>query len=123
MKFYEMWKIIYFKSIWQSHFKFKCTFEKDGGLGGWVDYAMWSFNLNFVNLFYICLCFISGNAPDIFLLHLQVALYGLFHRLYGMFPYTFLTYLRHHYSKKENAAAYEDSIKVCTPNWEALGIE
>nr|XP_022325080.1 hamartin-like isoform X2 [Crassostrea virginica] len=52
-----------------------------------------------------------SNAPDIFLLHLQVALYGLFHRLYGMFPYTFLTYLRHHYSKKENAAAYEDSIK------------
>lgn len=42
----------------------------------------------------------EGNAPDIFLLHLQVALYGLFHRLYGMFPYTFLTYLRHHYSKK-----------------------
>lgn len=53
----------------------------------------------------------EGNAPDIFLLHLQVALYGLFHRLYGMFPYTFLTYLRHHYSKKDNAAAYEESIK------------
>lgn len=52
-----------------------------------------------------------SNAPDIFLLHLQVALYGLFHRLYGMFPYTFLTYLRHHYSKKDNAAAYEESIK------------
>lgn len=57
--------------------------------------------------------FFTGNAPDIFLLHLQVALYGLFHRLYGMFPYTFLTYLRHHYSKKDNAAAYEESIKVC----------
>lgn len=52
-----------------------------------------------------------SNAPDIFLLHLQVALYGLFHRLYGMFPYTFLTYLRHHYSKKDNAAVYEESIK------------
>lgn len=57
--------------------------------------------------------FFTGNAPDIFLLHLQVALYGLFHRLYGMIPYTFLTYLRHHYSKKDNAAAYEESIKVC----------
>ncbi|XP_048773723.2 hamartin-like isoform X3 [Ostrea edulis] len=53
----------------------------------------------------------EGSVPDVFLLHLQVALYGLFHRLYGMFPYTFLTFLRHHYSKKENTAAYEESIK------------
>ncbi|XP_061169862.1 hamartin-like isoform X1 [Saccostrea echinata] len=53
----------------------------------------------------------EGNVPDIFLLHLQVALYGLFHRLYGMFPYTFLTFLRHQYSKKENATVYEEAIK------------
>ncbi|XP_061169863.1 hamartin-like isoform X2 [Saccostrea echinata] len=52
-----------------------------------------------------------SNVPDIFLLHLQVALYGLFHRLYGMFPYTFLTFLRHQYSKKENATVYEEAIK------------
>ena len=52
-----------------------------------------------------------GNVPDVFLLHLQVALYSLFHRLYGMFPYNFLTYLRHFYSKKENIAVYEESIK------------
>lgn len=53
----------------------------------------------------------TGNVPDVFLLHLQVALYSLFHRLYGMFPYNFLTYLRHHYNKKENAKVFDEFVK------------
>ncbi|XP_052220850.1 hamartin-like isoform X5 [Dreissena polymorpha] len=54
---------------------------------------------------------LPSNAPDIFLLHLQIAVYSLFHRLYGMFPYNFLTYLRHYYSKKENVAVFDEVIK------------
>ena len=54
----------------------------------------------------------AGNVADVFLLHLQVALYSMFHRLYGMFPYSFLTFLRHHYSKKENVNVFEEFVKV-----------
>ncbi|XP_052092661.1 hamartin-like isoform X3 [Mytilus californianus] len=53
----------------------------------------------------------AGNVPDVYLLHLQVALYSLFHRLYGMFPYTFLAYLRTYYGKKDNIAVYEECVK------------
>lgn len=52
-----------------------------------------------------------GNVPEVFMLHLQVALYSLFHRLYGMFPYNFLTYLRHYYCKKDNIVVYEECVK------------
>ncbi|VDI38385.1 tuberous sclerosis 1 [Mytilus galloprovincialis] len=52
-----------------------------------------------------------GNVPDVYLLHLQVALYSLFHRLYGMFPYSFLAFLRTYYGKKENIAVYEECVK------------
>ncbi|XP_053380721.1 hamartin-like isoform X2 [Mercenaria mercenaria] len=52
-----------------------------------------------------------GNTPDIFYLHLQIAVYALFHRLYGMFPYTFLAYLRQYYTKKENIAVFDEVIK------------
>ncbi|XP_060069721.1 hamartin-like [Ylistrum balloti] len=52
-----------------------------------------------------------GNVPDVFLIHLQVALYSLFHRLYGMFPYNFLTFLRHHYNKKDNAKVFDEFVK------------
>lgn len=52
-----------------------------------------------------------GNTPDIYYLYLQISVYALFHRLYGMFPYNFLTDLRHFYSKKENSAVFEEVIK------------
>ncbi|XP_060578266.1 hamartin-like [Ruditapes philippinarum] len=52
-----------------------------------------------------------GNTPDIFYLHLQISVYALFHRLYGMFPYTFLAYLRQYYAKKENIPVFEEVIK------------
>ncbi|XP_077986849.1 hamartin-like [Glandiceps talaboti] len=43
-----------------------------------------------------------GIVPDIFILHLQVAVYSLFHRLYGMYPCNFLSYLRERYGKDTN---------------------
>lgn len=49
-----------------------------------------------------------------YLLHLQVGLYALFHRLYGMFPCNFLAYLRLEYSVRgENLAIFSHTIKVC----------
>lgn len=52
-----------------------------------------------------------GNTPDIFYLHLQVSVYSLFHRLYGMFPYHLLAYMRQYYSKKENTQVFHEVIK------------
>ena len=45
--------------------------------------------------------------------HVQVGLYALFHRLYGMFPCNFLSYLRLHYSEqhKDNHAVFTHTIK------------
>ena len=45
--------------------------------------------------------------------HVQVGLYAFFHRLYGMFPCNFLSYLRIHYSEqqKENNAVFTHTIK------------
>lgn len=53
----------------------------------------------------------AGNIPDVFLLHLEVSVYALFHRLYGMFPYNLLTYLRHYYTKKENSRVFEEVVQ------------
>ncbi|KAJ8300717.1 hypothetical protein KUTeg_022236 [Tegillarca granosa] len=55
-----------------------------------------------------------GNVPVVFLLYLQVALYSLFHRLYGMYPANFLTYLKNYYCKKENMGVYEEFVKMET---------
>ncbi|KAL3871551.1 hypothetical protein ACJMK2_039542 [Sinanodonta woodiana] len=52
-----------------------------------------------------------GNVPDVYLLHLRVSVYSLFHRLYGMYPYNFLTYLRQCYNKKENLTVFEEVVK------------
>ncbi|XP_046370130.2 hamartin-like [Haliotis rufescens] len=51
-----------------------------------------------------------ANTPDIFLLHLQVALYSMLHRLYGMYPSSFLTYLHQQYRKKDNAVVFDEVI-------------
>ncbi|KAL4219214.1 hamartin [Mactra antiquata] len=53
----------------------------------------------------------AGNTPDIFHLHLQIAVYGLFHRLYGMFPYNLLSYFRQYFHKKEHTQVFEEVIK------------
>ncbi|XP_074655191.1 hamartin-like isoform X2 [Tubulanus polymorphus] len=52
-----------------------------------------------------------GNIPDIFLLHLQVSVYALFHRLYGMYPCNFLAFLRAYYNKKERMLTFNATIK------------
>uniref|UniRef100_A0A8C6S856 Hamartin n=1 Tax=Neogobius melanostomus TaxID=47308 RepID=A0A8C6S856_9GOBI len=52
-----------------------------------------------------------AQVPVLQMLHLQGALYSLFHRLYGMFPVNFLSYLRLHYSMKENADTFHRVVK------------
>lgn len=52
-----------------------------------------------------------AQVPALQLLHLQGALYSLFHRLYGMFPVNFLSYLRLHYSMKENRDSFHHVVK------------
>lgn len=45
------------------------------------------------------------------MIHMQVALYALFLRLYGMFPCNFLAYLRTQY-KDKNKPVFIHTIKV-----------
>ncbi|XP_022085127.1 hamartin-like [Acanthaster planci] len=42
-----------------------------------------------------------GGIPDVYHLHIQVAVYALFHRLYGMYPWSFLQHLRFYYQNKK----------------------
>ena len=51
--------------------------------------------------------------PEMQQVHVQVGLYAFFHRLYGMFPCNFLSYLRVHYSEnnRENHAVFTHTIK------------
>lgn len=39
-------------------------------------------------------------------------MYFLFHRLYGMFPCSFMSYLRLHYSMKENLDTFQEVVQV-----------
>lgn len=48
------------------------------------------------------------------LVHLHAAVYSLFHRLYGMFPCNFVSYLRLHYGMKENQDTFQELVKVRT---------
>ncbi|PNF26098.1 hypothetical protein B7P43_G04921 [Cryptotermes secundus] len=52
-----------------------------------------------------------NKLPEEHLLHLQVGLYTLFHRLYGMYPCNFLSYLRHEYGQIENLGIFSHTIK------------
>lgn len=60
----------------------------------------------------------SGAISETCILHLQVAIYSLFHRLYGMFPCNFLAYLRLYYGgrdyREENFRVFTLFIKVST---------
>lgn len=51
------------------------------------------------------------KQPEVYVLHLQIALYALFHRLYGMYPCNFLSYLRQHYAIRENLPIFSHTIK------------
>lgn len=54
----------------------------------------------------------SGHVPVEHLVHLHAGVYSLFHRLYGMFPCNFISYLRLHYSMKENLESFQEVVKV-----------
>ena len=51
--------------------------------------------------------------PEIQQVHVQVGLYAFFHRLYGMYPCNFLSYLRQHYaeSNKDNQLVFVHTIR------------
>ncbi|KAJ8285672.1 hypothetical protein GJAV_G00029620 [Gymnothorax javanicus] len=52
-----------------------------------------------------------GHVTDVYLIHLHATVYSLFHRLYGMYPCNFVSYLRSHYSMKENMDTFEEVVK------------
>ncbi|XP_008335850.2 hamartin-like isoform X2 [Cynoglossus semilaevis] len=52
-----------------------------------------------------------AQSPVVHLVHLHAGVYSLFHRLYGMFPCNFISYLRLHYSMKENLDTFQEVIK------------
>uniref|UniRef100_M4AVR9 TSC complex subunit 1a n=1 Tax=Xiphophorus maculatus TaxID=8083 RepID=M4AVR9_XIPMA len=52
-----------------------------------------------------------GQVSAAYLVHLHAAVYSLFHRLYGMFPCNFVSYLRLHYGMKENLDTFQEVVK------------
>lgn len=52
-----------------------------------------------------------GHVTEIYLVHLHTSVYALFHRLYGMYPCNFVSFLRSHYSMKENLETFEEVVK------------
>ncbi|XP_055730445.1 hamartin-like isoform X4 [Salvelinus fontinalis] len=52
-----------------------------------------------------------GHISEVYLIHLHASVYSLFHRLYGMYPCNFVSYLRSHYSMKENVDTFEEVVK------------
>lgn len=54
----------------------------------------------------------SGHVSEVYLIHLHASVYSLFHRLYGMYPCNFVSYLRSHYSMKENMETFDEVVKV-----------
>lgn len=56
-------------------------------------------------------CKNPGHVPVVYMVHLHAGVYSLFHRLYGMFPCNFISYLRLHYSMKENLDTFQEVVK------------
>ncbi|KAM4663777.1 hamartin isoform 2-T2 [Discoglossus pictus] len=52
-----------------------------------------------------------GHVAETCLVHLHASVYALFHRLYGMYPCNFVSFLRSHYSMKENLETFEEVVK------------
>uniref|UniRef100_W5MEW3 TSC complex subunit 1a n=1 Tax=Lepisosteus oculatus TaxID=7918 RepID=W5MEW3_LEPOC len=52
-----------------------------------------------------------GHVTEVYLIHLHASVYSLFHRLYGMYPCNFVSYLRSQYSMKENVETFEEVVK------------
>lgn len=61
-----------------------------------------------IRIFSLC----SGHVSEVYLIHLHASVYSLFHRLYGMYPCNFVSYLRSHYSMKENLETFEEVVRV-----------
>lgn len=55
------------------------------------------------------------NIPEIQQIHLEVTLYAYFHRVYGMFPCNFLSYLRTHFSKEVSKESKDVYLHVIRP--------
>ncbi|XP_026479810.1 hamartin-like [Ctenocephalides felis] len=53
----------------------------------------------------------TTKLPEDQLIHLQVGLYALFHRLYGMFPCNFVSYLKNKYSSRDQSVIFGHTIK------------
>lgn len=60
----------------------------------------------------VTLSALPGHVSEVYLIHLHASVYSLFHRLYGMYPCNFVSYLRSHYSMKENMETFEEVVKV-----------
>lgn len=56
--------------------------------------------------------FLLGNAPEVYLLYLHVAVYVFFHRLYAMYPNNFLAYLRALCNEPSKRNIFQNTIKV-----------
>jgi tuberous sclerosis 1 len=56
----------------------------------------------------------QAKLSDEHLNHLQIGLYFLFQRLYGMFPCSTFNFLKVTYSKKDNLGIFKHTIKVRT---------
>jgi tuberous sclerosis 1 len=57
----------------------------------------------------------QAKLSDEHLNHLQIGLYFLFQRLYGMFPCSTFNFLKVTYSKKDNLGIFKHTIKVRVP--------
>nr|XP_031840496.1 hamartin [Nomia melanderi]XP_031840497.1 hamartin [Nomia melanderi] len=55
----------------------------------------------------------AGNIDKnhLYLLHLQVGLYSLFHRLYAMYPCNFISYLKQQYLQRDQLATFTHTIR------------
>ncbi|CAK9803346.1 TSC1 [Anthophora plagiata] len=51
------------------------------------------------------------DKNHLYLLHLQVGLYSLFHRLYAMYPCNFISYLKQQYIQREQLATFTHTIR------------
>ncbi|MEQ2308262.1 hypothetical protein AMECASPLE_026427 [Ameca splendens] len=62
-----------------------------------------------------------GHVAPVYLVHLHAGVYSLFHRLYGMFPCNFISYLRLHYSMEENLNTFQEVVKVSNTSTDPYG--
>nr|XP_034183877.1 hamartin isoform X1 [Osmia lignaria]XP_034183886.1 hamartin isoform X1 [Osmia lignaria]XP_034183894.1 hamartin isoform X1 [Osmia lignaria]XP_034183904.1 hamartin isoform X1 [Osmia lignaria] len=51
------------------------------------------------------------DKNHLYLLHLQVGLYSLFHRLYALYPCNFISYLKQQYMQREQLATFTHTVR------------